>query len=375
MQRTVSSHNEWDPLEEIIVGRLDGAARPPLDPGLQRDCNPNSWDELRERAGEPMALDELSPAMRQLEELCHVLEGEGVTVRRPDILDHSVRYSTPDFSSSGLDAVMPRDILTVIGDEIIEAPMAWRCRFFEYRAYRSLLREYFRKGARWTTAPKPLMTDELYDLEYQSLPSAEQDRLTLEQRRYVTTEFEPCFDAADITRCGRDIFVQRSQVTNLFGIEWLRRHLGPAYRVHTLTFEDPNPLHIDATITLLRPGLVMTNPKRPCRDRELFRRAGWDTVEAEPSTVPADWNFFQGSRWLSMNFIVLDPKRVLVESEEVPMQNKLRSLGFEVITTPLREVYTYGGSFHCVTCDIRRAGELEDYGFPEPRELLSSTQV
>lgn len=58
---------------------------------------------------------------------------------------------------------MPRDILLVVGDEIIEAPMAWRSRFFEYRAYRSLLKEYFRGGAKWTTAPKPLMSDDLYD--------------------------------------------------------------------------------------------------------------------------------------------------------------------------------------------------------------------
>lgn len=60
-------------------------------------------------------------------------------------------------------AAMPRDILLVIGNEIIEAPMAWRSRFFEYRAYRPLIKEYFRKGAKWTTAPKPTMSDELYD--------------------------------------------------------------------------------------------------------------------------------------------------------------------------------------------------------------------
>ena len=58
---------------------------------------------------------------------------------------------------------MPRDILIVVGDEIIEAPMAWRSRFFEYRPYRPLLKEYFKQGAKWTTAPKPLMSDELYD--------------------------------------------------------------------------------------------------------------------------------------------------------------------------------------------------------------------
>ena len=30
--------------------------------------------------------------------------------------------------------------------------------------------------------------------------------------KFVTTEFEPCFDAADFIRAGRDIFAQRSQV-------------------------------------------------------------------------------------------------------------------------------------------------------------------
>ena len=32
------------------------------------------------------------------------------------------------------------------------------------------------------------------------------------QGKFVTTEYEPCFDAADFIRAGTDIFVQRSQV-------------------------------------------------------------------------------------------------------------------------------------------------------------------
>ena len=32
------------------------------------------------------------------------------------------------------------------------------------------------------------------------------------QGRFVTTEFEPCFDAADFIRAGNDVFAQRSQV-------------------------------------------------------------------------------------------------------------------------------------------------------------------
>lgn len=49
-----------------------------------------------------------------------------------------------------------------IGNEIIEAPMAWRSRFFEYRPFRSLVKDYFLKGGKWTAAPKPEMSDALY---------------------------------------------------------------------------------------------------------------------------------------------------------------------------------------------------------------------
>ena len=36
---------------------------------------------------------------------------------------------------------------------------------------------------------------------------------------FVTTEFEPCFDAADFMRAGRDIFAQRSQVRLIPGVQ------------------------------------------------------------------------------------------------------------------------------------------------------------
>ena len=67
--------------------------------------------------------------------------------------------------------------------------MAWRCRFFEYRAYRNIIKDYFRRGAKWTTAPKPQMSDDLYDMDY---PVKDRENLAA-QGKFVTTEFEPCF--------------------------------------------------------------------------------------------------------------------------------------------------------------------------------------
>ena len=75
-----------------------------------------------------------------------MLRAEGVTVKRPEILDFTEEYKTPDFSSPGLYAAMPRDFLLVMGNELIEAPMAWRSRYMEHRAYRPLIKEYFLKG-------------------------------------------------------------------------------------------------------------------------------------------------------------------------------------------------------------------------------------
>ena len=138
--------------------------------------------------------------------MCNILQQEGVIVRRPEVLDHGKVYTTPDFSSSGLYAAMPRDILMVIGDELIEAPMAWRSRFFEYRAYRPLIKEYFSQGAKWTVAPKPSMSDEMYDGSYPIQGVEDRNRLTA-GGRFVTKESEPCFDAADFIRAGTDIFV------------------------------------------------------------------------------------------------------------------------------------------------------------------------
>ena len=48
------------------------------------------------------------------------------------------------------------------------------------------------------------------------------------------------------------------------GIEWMRRHLAPDYKVHIISFKDPNPMHIDATFNIIGPGLVLSNPDRPC---------------------------------------------------------------------------------------------------------------
>ena len=48
--------------------------------------------------------------------------------------------------------------------------------------------------------------------DYLSLSQDDRRKLAMTEGKSVLTEFEPCFDAADFMRAGKDIFVQRSQV-------------------------------------------------------------------------------------------------------------------------------------------------------------------
>ena len=174
-------------------------------------------------------------------------------------------------------AAMPRDVLMVVGEQIIECPMAWRSRYFENFAYRSLVKEYFHGGAKWTAGPKPELTDAQYDPRW--MDDAEKSAGSL-----VLTEYEPTFDAADFIRLGRDIVGQKSNVTNDFGIEWLRRCLGDEYRIHVLEFNDSHPMHIDATLLPLAPGKLLINPERVPVVPKIF--SGWDIFEAPLPVIP-----------------------------------------------------------------------------------------
>ncbi|KAM9270822.1 glycine amidinotransferase, mitochondrial [Cariama cristata] len=356
----VCSYNEWDPLEEVIVGRAENACVPPFSVEVKANTYEKYWEFYQKFGGQSFPKDHVKKAIAEIEEMCNILKREGVIVKRPDPIDWSVKYKTPDFESTGMYAAMPRDILLVVGNEIIEAPMAWRARFFEYRAYRRIIKDYFNCGAKWTTAPKPTMADELYDQDYPILSVEDRHKLAA-QGKFVTTEFEPCFDAADFIRAGRDIFVQRSQVTNYMGIEWMRRHLAPDYRVHIISFKDPNPMHIDATFNIIGPGLVLSNPDRPCHQIELFKKAGWTVIRPPVPLIPDDHPLWMSSKWLSMNVLMLDEKRVMVDANETSIQKMFENLGISTIKVNIRHANSLGGGFHCWTCDIRRRGTLQSY--------------
>jgi len=161
----------------------------------------------------------------------------------------------------------------------------------------------------------------------------------------------------------------------LKGIEWIRRQF-PDHRVHMLNFPtDPWPMHIDATLVPLKPGLALINPNRPLpkQQAELFTEHGWDLIDAAPAAHKNPPPGCGSSVWLSMNVLSLDESKVLVEASETNQIKQMEELGFEAIPVQLRDAYVCGGGLHCATADVHRAGKLRNY-FAD-MEDLSTTDV
>ncbi|MEM9557173.1 MAG: glycine amidinotransferase [Acidobacteriota bacterium] len=369
--RRVGSWTEWDPLREIVVGRADHASYEPAEPGYRPIIRGPAATERQAFPVGPKPRHVVDAANEELDGLAALLEERGVTVRRPTPLDFSQPLRTPHFEvAAQYCAVCPRDVLITVGHEIVEATMSRRARYFEHLAYRDLVLEYWNDdpGMAWTVAPRPTMADAMYREDFWDWPLEERHR-RMHSFEFCVTQDEIVFDAADISRFGRDLVVQESMTTNRAGIRWLRRHFEPrGLRVHAVHFPlDFFPSHIDCTFVPLRPGLVLTNPERPLQAGEetLFHDNGWRFVDAPQPTSSNDEMppYCQSSKWLSMNVLSVSPTTVICEQREKPLHDLLDGLGFEVLTVPFRNVFEFGGSLHCATWDVRRDGEREDY-FP-----------
>jgi glycine amidinotransferase len=222
---------------------------------------------------------------------------------------------------------------------------------------------------KWSACPKPLMTDSLYTPH---LPYKTEDRKNhgfAAQRIFTNTEQEPCFDAADCLRFGKDLFMQHGYTTNRAGIEWLRRHVGDGYRLHPIAFQNNfSPTHTDAQLLPIRAGLILSCPERPLQPECTSLFTGEDS-EWEIISAPQPHSFVMppkctSSPWLSMNLLNIDEDTIIVEASEKPTIRFLtEEFGFDVVPVPFRDAYKFGGSFHCQSLDVNREGAQKSY-FP-----------
>ena len=229
---SVSAEDEWSPLQSVIVGRATNSCFPSEPSCMIAATMPKEY-HTSFQPDNPFPKHILDQADAELDQMVSILQREGVQVHRPELVDWR--------KVGGYTSAMPRDGLITVGHHIIEAPFAWRCRRDEVNlAYATILKELSQDNrVRIIRAPTAPWPDTLYD----PIPSSDDTA-----QRWVINNTRPAFDAADFMRFGKKLLGQISNVTNMKGVEYLRANVPPEYSVELLDVNDPQAMHIDATI-------------------------------------------------------------------------------------------------------------------------------
>jgi scyllo-inosamine-4-phosphate amidinotransferase 1 len=347
MENKINSHTEWGQLKEVIVGRCDFAQIPKIKNKDIHCVDYANYDEIEHLPG-GLYDDKIREETKEdLDNFSSQLSNLGIKVHRPEIVDHSLVFSTPDWTTDGYYSYCPRDSMLIVGDTLIETPMPLRSRFLETFAYKKILKDYLKNGSRWISAPKPQLPEELYD-------RGDLSKNTL-------TEFEPVFDAANVIKCGKDLFYLVSNSGNKSGAQWLESFLGPTYRIHLLT-DVYAYVHLDTTIMPLSPGVVLLNPSRVNENNLPTYFKTWNKIwAADPISTPFEEHWAAASPWLGMNILSINEKLIAVEERQSNLIKQLESNGFDILPVKLRHCRTLSGGPHCVTLDTVRDEILEDY--------------
>ncbi len=261
-----------------------------------------------------------------------------------------------------------RDNTLIIGDEIIETPPAIRSRYLGTRLLAPLFRRYYEAGARWTTMPRPLLTDRSFDLSY-----TRDDATTLGGPTEPIADPQPCpydvgfemmLDGAQVLRLGRDLVVNIAHDNHRMAADWLERHLDSRYRIHRV--HRMADTHIDSMLLALKPGVFLARHDG-IRDLLPTPLRSWRFIvppQPEPGAFPAydeNEDLILTSPYIDLNVLSVSPDTVLVNEDCAGLLKTLDGEGFTTVPVRHRHRRLFGGGFHCFTLDTRREGACEDY--------------
>ena len=156
----VNSHNEWDPLEEVIVGAGIPSDLPAIDFSFKLFFHDNIYGHCIERTQDLLEngiiMEESTPRHyitkrlveehnEEVENYANILSELGVVVKRPKIPETVHRVKTPNWESTIHPALNVRDLTMIVGNEIIETPVSCRWRYHENDYLKHLFFDYFHR--------------------------------------------------------------------------------------------------------------------------------------------------------------------------------------------------------------------------------------
>lgn len=302
----ISSHNEWDPVREIVVGSATGANWPSTDPVFSQESTKTTWTQTPVPSGAvpQWIIDE---ANWDLDQLAAELVRHGAIVRRPRPRDF--------VATQGMYNYCPRDRLLIAGNTIVDCAMMYPCRDQEIDCLESV-------------------TDQTSRI----LHMPRDQGLVL--------------DAANICRLGDTWLFLESASGNLAAYQWLCSQF-PDINIELCNFYAG--VHIDSTIVPINQGLVMVNSSRVNKyTLPKVLQTDWEIIWIDDVVPQGFYQYPYASKWIAMNMLVLDPTTVIVDSNQPRLMDLLDLHGIDVVPMCLRHSRTLGGGFHCVTLDLWR---------------------
>ena len=387
----LNSHNEWDRLEEIIVGTAKNST------GCffwneKFNQNQNKIDTARKLAQKAYPKWYIEEVEEDLEDLCKILKKFNVRVLRPDPSNVGKIFRTPYWGGITNNLYNARDLYLVIGNHLIESPSPIHSRFFEKDGFKDIFYKYLENGFTWINSPSPRLNYRIF-YPLKSLKNKEKieyKKLTkgLIEKLHKLSNQEILFESANTLRIGKDLLYLNSISGNSKGYEWLKKNLSSKYNVHQ-TKNLYKSSHIDSTVMCLKPGVVLLNSARVNKKNcpNIFKK--WKKIYfGDVAPVPEDeLNFHNkirkkiaskikdlgflnniddiSSPWIGLNFLSLDKKNVIVEKRQKNLIKVLEKNKFNVITCRMRHMYNMQGGIHCSTLDTKRNSKLESHISPK----------
>ena len=342
MSNLIQSYTSWQPLEEVIVGRV---------------YTPEYFDYIED----PQVKEQLSQILNEtnedLDNLSQVIKNYGATVRRPDLPDlKSWPITLKEWNTVPMPPLVPRDWQITLGEKLL--------RLLSVSEMDSIFKLY-----------DPMCIIDPHKNEYD--------------------ESHPLVDAVAscIVRVGTDVFFDRSEWLTDQQMEWIRDNvLDNRYRVHRCQTNG----HGDSVFAILKPGVIVsTMHDADINYRETF--PGWEVRRVNEATITATMElgkfryesfngrwYVQGqettpefasfvdtylTKWtghvqetvFDVNCLVLDEQHVIFSSYNKDIFEYCEKHGITPIISELRHKYFFDGGISCCTQDIRRKGGLETY--------------
>lgn len=345
MTNIINSFTSWQPLEEVIVGRV---------------YSPEYFDYLDDIKVREQLQQILAETEEDLDQLSRTLETYGAVVRRPD-LPNIDNFQNNQIRDQGvpIPPLTPRDWQITMGNRLLRL----------------------------------LNVDEMTTVcnDYESREPGS----VIDPHRDGYNESHPLVGAVAscIVRVGTDVFFDNSEWLTTAQMEWIRDNvLDHRFRVRRAVTDG----HGDSVFAILRPGVILST-MHDAKINYQHDFPGWEVLKINDSTIQAameigkfkyenfnDRWYVQGisptaeftsfvdtylTKWtgyvketvFDVNCLVLDEQHVIFSGYNKTVFDFCERHGITPIISELRHKYFFDGGISCCTQDIRRRGGLETY--------------